>query len=85
MTKVWQVGRWMEPNKLHVCLAYKSPWAVFHVLHLFLSAEELVELCGPQAMVGSLEQRYLGSWTTADLTPMPTLTGLEQKWESLEG
>ena len=75
MTKVWQMGRWTETDNPCVCLAYKLP-VQSSMFSIFSFLEALEQLYTLWAMVGSLDQRYMGFCSTVELNLTPVLTGL---------
>lgn len=59
MTKIWQMGKWMKTNQLHVGLAYNTSYTIVYVLSHFSRTEDTVEVCGTSEVVESLYQRNL--------------------------
>ena len=60
------MGRWTETDNPRVCLAYKLN-VESSLFSIFSFLEALEELYTPWAMVGSRDQRYMGSCSTVEL------------------
>lgn len=71
-------GKWAGGQKqiIHVCVSSLQTPCRTSMFSIFSFLEALEELYTPWAMVGSLDQRYMGSCSTVELNPTPVLTGL---------